>query len=291
MMTSGGFAELGGGVLAERMPQDAGLMFQPSHTSIAGSQLTSFIQYSASRRDESFTDYESFEAFAKEDFRAFWRLFFEWSKLAYDGDTEPVCAGDTCERATFFPNVRLNYAEVLLSTTGSDRTTITACHGDGRRDQITRRELSERVVQLAGVLRDAGVRRGDHVAAIARNNLEAVVAACATAAIGAVFSSCSPDMGAFAILSRFAPLKPAVLCGNLQEELWDTGAPIGARFAEVAAGLPSLMLIIALDQGAIPSDIKTPVRRLLDVTCTNSSVAFEWKRFPFNHPLFVMFSS
>jgi len=266
-------------------------VFQPNSASVTQSQLTSFMRYSEAETWRHFGDYAAFEDFAKEEFCTFWRLFLSWSKLTYEGDIEPVCAGDSCENATFFPNLRLNYAELLLAANGdANRPAITACHGDGRREQLTRLELNDRVLRLAVALRDLGVRKGDRVAVIARNNIEAVVAALATAAIGAVYSSCAPDMGAFAILSRFTPLQPVVLIGNIREESWDAGIPVASRFFEVAAGLPSISTIIALDDGPIPDGITVPVKRYVDLT-SGDVVPSEWERFPFNHPLFIMFSS
>src|SRR5260370_31244461 len=177
------------------------------------------------------------DRFSVEGFRSFWRLFLQWSGLPRDGAVNPVCVGDACETARFFPDLRLNYAESLLA--GSpDQPVLTASHAGGSRDRFTRGALRIAVARLATSLQRLGVRRGDHVAAIARNNAEAVVAALATAAIGATFASCAPDMGVPALLARFAPLEPVVLFGCLRAEPWDAGVPVAERVAGAAAGLP-----------------------------------------------------
>ena len=98
---------------------------------------------------------------------------------------------------------------------------VTAWHHGRPHERLNRGELRARVVRLAGSLREFGVKQSDRVVAIARNNAEVVVAALAASAIGAIFSSCSPDMGAFAILARFSPLEPTVLLGNMRSEPWD----------------------------------------------------------------------
>jgi acetoacetyl-CoA synthetase len=109
-----------------------------------------------------------------EEFRSFWRNFLEWSGLPWNGAVEPVCVGDAGKTARFFPDLRLNYAECLLA--GSrDQPVLTACHVGGGRDRFTRGALRIAVVRLARSLQRRGVRRGDHVAAIARNNAEAVI--------------------------------------------------------------------------------------------------------------------
>jgi acetoacetyl-CoA synthetase len=233
------------------------------------------------------------DSFSVQEFRSFWRLFLEWCDLPREGAGEPVCAGDSCETARFFPNLRLNYAECLLA--GSpDQPVLTACHAGGRRDRFTRGALRVAVARLATSLQRMGVRRGDHVAAIARNNAEVVIAALATTAVGATFASCAPDMGVPAILARFAPLKPVVLFACLRTELWDVGIPVAERAAGAAAGLPGLAAIIALDNGSLPAGDKTvPLYRLADLL--RDAVGDEdrpgWLRHPFNHPLFTMFSS
>jgi len=82
-----------------------------------------------------------------------------------------------------------------------------------------------------------------------------------------------------------------VLLGNLRPEPWDPGIPIAARLAEVAAGLPSLTAIIALDDGVLPDGLAAPVYRLSDLIGGDFAGDFVWQRYPFNHPLFILFSS
>src|SRR4029077_20292128 len=106
-----------------------------------------------------------------------------------------------------FPGLRLSYAESLLDADqNGDRPALTAL-GGGRRRQLSMRDLRDRVIRLAAGLRELEIRPGDRVAAILRNDSEAVVSALATAAVGGVFSSCGPDMGSFAVLNRFSQLE------------------------------------------------------------------------------------
>ena len=127
---------------------------------------------------------------------------------------------------------------------------------------------------------------------VARNGVEAIIAAIATASLGAVFSSCAPEMVAFAIVSRFAPLEPVVLMCCLRAEPRDVGIALPDRVAEMAAQLLTLKIIIALDDGLAPDTLKTPVHRFADIVArTDSATDNAWRRFPFNQPLFIMFSS
>jgi len=277
--------------MSETEPGDP--IFTPDPNSLAHSQLTAFMRYCEQETARTFVDYTQFHEFSVVDFRSFWRLFLCWSGIARDGDTDPVCVGDSCETAQFFPNLRINYAEILLRDDGeADRTAVTACHADGTRDRLTRKELRSRVARLGAFLRSSGVRQGDRIAVIARNNAEAVIAALAAASIGAAFSSCGPDMGAFTILSRIAPLEPVMLMASFRTEPWDFGVKVADRVAEVARHLPTLMSIVALDDGVAPEGITVPVHRFTDLVASKAvGENYEWSRFPFNLPLFILFSS
>nr|WP_249158261.1 acetoacetate--CoA ligase [Bradyrhizobium jicamae] len=262
----------------------------PDEQPIALSQLTIFTRWCQERTGRRLPDHAAVDQFSVQEFRSFWRYFQEWSDLPLEGAVEPVCVGDECETAVFFPNLRLNYAECMLGG-NPEQTILTTCHAGGSRDRLTRGALRVAVARLGKSLQRLGVRRGDHVAAIARNNAEAVMAALATAAIGATFASCSPDMGVPAILARFAPLKPVVLFGCCAAEAWDPGMPVAERVAAVAAGLPDLAAIVALDHGSLPAPT-APLHALADLLRDGFGGEDPgWLRHPFNQPLFTMFSS
>lgn len=259
----------------------------------AHSQLTAFTQWCEARIGQRLPDHAAMDRFSVQEFRSFWRLFLEWCRLPREGTVDPVCVGDACETARFFPSLRLNYAECLLAGSPEEQV-VTACHAGGGRDTYTRGALRVAAARLATWLEHLGVRRGDHVVAIARNNAEAIIAAMATAAIGAIYASCAPDMGLPAILARFAPLDPVVLFGCLKAEPWDLGVPVAERVITTASGLPSLNAIIALDDGLLAAGEATvSVHRLADLLrdAVDGEDRFEWPRHAFNQPLFTMFSS
>jgi acetoacetyl-CoA synthetase len=260
-----------------------------------GPQLAELVELCAARSGRSFATPQDFDAFAAGDFRRFWEIFLEWADPLREGSPQPVCTDDSCETATFFPNLRLNYAENLLRARApgdDERTAILARGGSGPTRRITRGELRRQVQALAAHLRRLGLEPGDRVAAIATNNAELIVGALAVAAVGATFSSAAPDMGAEAIVSRLAQLEPKLLLANLGDERAGAGATLTERVAAVAAELPTLEAILALDHGAQPSAIDLPVLRLAELLASPPGGAAEqWERFPFNHPLFILFTS
>ena len=129
--------------------------------------------------------------------------------------------------------------------------------------------------------------------AVAGNNIEVLVGGLAATAVGAAFSSASPDMGVPALLSRFGQLAPKILMANLVEGGEAASTALSDRMGELMRGLPSLIAAIALDDGADPRQTPLPVQRLAEL-CARGETDHgggDWPRFPFNHPLFTLFSS
>jgi acetoacetyl-CoA synthetase len=238
------------------------------------SQVADFVRHVEERTGRSFGGPQDFHAFSVSDYRRFWSLFLEWANPLREGEPEPVCTDDRPEAATFFPNLRLSYAENLLrsrSPEDDERIAVIARHGSGSTERITRGELRERVRTLAGHMLALGVQAGDRLAAIVPSDAEAIVGGLAAATIGATFSSAAPEMGVPAILSRFEQLSPKLLMASFRDEA------LADRVEAVARALGGI-----------------PVLRLSDLpasTAAEQALTDGWERFPFNHPLFVLFTS
>ena len=259
----------------------------PVSPAVSGkTQLEDFVIGCENATGEGFPSPEAFHSFSVERFRDFWRLFLEWADPLREGEPEPVCTDDRCEHATFFPNLRLSYAENLLVARSPEhdrQVALVARREDGSRREITRGELREQVRSVAAHLRGLGIGEGDRVVAIAANNPEVVVGALAAATLGATFSSAAPEMGATAILSRFKQLDPKLLLANLG----------GESVAEVARSLPTLQALVALDDLPVADGIELPIYRISELASAPAPEPLPegWQRFPFNHPLFVLFTS
>jgi acetoacetyl-CoA synthetase len=265
----------------------------PSAETVARSQLTAFAQSLATSTGLELRNPARLHEFSVTRFRDFWRHLLDWAELCHEGDATRVCVGDLCETATFFPDLRLSYAENLLDGRASPQNApaITSCRSDGARVRLTRAELRERVERFAEALREHGIGVGDRVVAIMRNDADAVVAALAVSAVGASLAAAAPDMGAEAILERFAPLAPRLLIAHVGALPHDTGAPVAARVAQVAAALSSLMLLVKLDDAPLQLTEDLPVHTLSELLARYRVGEFHWQRFEFNQPLFVLASS
>lgn len=261
---------------------------------IDASQLTGFTTFLRAHTGQPLSGYEALHDFSVREFRTFWQWFVQWSSgLEWSGEVEPICVGDDCERASFFPRMRLNYADNLLrlSVSEAGAPAVTACHADGRRIHLTRAELRERVARLAQALSELGLGEGDRVVGVMRNDADAIVAALAVVALGATLSTAAPEMGVDAIRDRFEPLAPRMLFAHTAAQTFDTGTSVASKISDLAAALPSLQGVVCLDEGTLPGTVTQPVHSLAELLDAGDAGRFVWRRFPFNHPLFIMFSS
>ncbi|HWI78726.1 MAG TPA: acetoacetate--CoA ligase [Ramlibacter sp.] len=269
-------------------------VFTPLPEAIAASQMTAFTRALEAHTGREFGSYQQLHDFSVREYRTFWEFFARWAqaRLVFSGSDAPVCIGDDCEHARFFPALRLNYADSLLnSSVPADAPALTACHADGSRVRWTRGELRQRVARLAQGLSSLGLGEGDRVVCVMRNDEAAIVVALAVTALGATLSTAAPEMGVEAIVDRFAPLAPRFLFAHVASRPFDLGAPLPENVADVAAALPSLQAVIRLDEGMLPARVTQPSVGLRELPENADPAAFVWRRFAFNHPLFIMFSS
>ncbi len=276
---------------------DAVALFVPSAESVARTRLTAFMRSVERETGRTIPDYAALQRFAVDEAETFWRLLLAESSLAFAGETTPALIGDSIEHAHFFPNITLNYAENLLAAGAGredDRPAITACGESGRLARLTRGELRARVVALAQALAARGVVAGDRVVGVVRNDADAIVACLASAALGATWSSVAPDLAANAVLQRFTPLAPKVLFAHAHQVQQGQERRLDGHVGEIVAGLDSLALVVSLDAEPLTFGSDVTVTTLAALTTAAPSVSaepFEWPRFAFDHPLFILFSS
>jgi acetoacetyl-CoA synthetase len=264
------------------------------------SQLSQFAQFVTQRSGNRFDDYASFHAFSVSELELFWALFLEWSGARVSGETEPVCDGSGIEGTRFFPRLRLSWAENLLAERSPEEeraAAIVGCDETGARAELTRADLRRRVRAIAAGLEARGLGPGDRVVAIARNTIDSIVACLAVTSLGATWSSIAPDMGLDAALARFRPLAPKMLLSHRSTRMH--GARVDVPLHDVARALASLEAIVTLDASggdggpraggmdAIGLERIEQAGRGLPAADPSAP----WRRFAFDHPLFVLFSS
>ena len=168
----------------------------------------------------------------------------------------------------------------------SQRPAVTTVKLGGVTETLTRGELRQRVFEFAGALRALEVKPGDRVVSVLRNDAGSVVAALGSAAVGATFSSAASGMGVSSLVSRFGQLRPVVLIVSSI----DSPGFESERLLELARGLTTLRSVVILDDCPIPPGFSVPVHRGPELALGLSKPG-EWTRYPFNHPLYILFSS
>ena len=272
------------------------IVHSPSPERIAQSGLTAFARFCERETGRRFGDYRALFEFSVTEYPRFWQLFLKWADPLIEGDPEPACQGTECESAEFFPGLRLSYAENLLRKLGPDddqRPAITALDETGGVIRFNRGELRARVKRLASALSRLGLSQGDRVVAMARNTADSIVACLAATSLGAIWSSTAPDFGTEATLSRFKQLEPKLLFAHPAYAYHGVRRGITDRISEVVAALPSLEHVVLLEpvpEGVTPPTV--PFETLDQVMATATPPTDpSWRRFAFNHPLFILFSS
>jgi acetoacetyl-CoA synthetase len=267
-------------------------VFEPSSEQKCRTQLAAFMKYCARRANQKFGGYPSFERFCIERYEQFWPLLLEWSSILCEGSLEPVVTCGECEIAEFFPALRLNYVENLLRTDlslcAASKPALTAVHLDRPAEHWSRGELRDRVNALAAGLAGLGLCPGSRVAIIAANSPGAILGCLAAAAIGCTVSTGAPEMGSLALSSRLAQARPVLLMVDLP------GPAAGAqreRLTEIVRSLPSLRYVLLLDDGPPLGCRDIQLFRASEMLERHRGAAVTWPRLPFNHPLFILFTS
>ena len=267
-------------------------LWVPTPERVARAKVTAFARTAERRVERKFPDYRSLYQFSIERPADFWRAVWDFAGIRGSMGERLVENLDAMPGAQFFPDATLNFAENLLRR--RDAGAAIVFNGEGRvQRSLTYAELYAQTCGVAVALRESGVQAGDRVAGFVPNIPEAVIAALGAAAIGAVWSSSSPDFGVQGVLDRFGQIEPKILlsadgyyyAGRTHDSL--------AKLSEIRRQLPSVTRTIVVpyvssepDASAIPDAVLWP-----EFVGGSNVAGFEFEHFPFNHPLYILYSS
>ncbi|HEX2220027.1 MAG TPA: acetoacetate--CoA ligase [Gemmatimonadales bacterium] len=281
-------------------------IWRPSAERVRRSNMTAFLQRVRDRRPagaEAVVDFASLYQWSVARPEAFWPEVWDfcgvvaeerpgrkpWDEVAVG--LERMAPPDPALGPRWFPGARLNFAENLLRF-GDDREALVFWNEAGRQRGLTFRELNEAVAGAAAALREHGIRPGDRIAGFLPNMPETVVAMLAAASLGAIWSSCSPDFGANGVLDRFGQIEPRVLvCADGYRY---AGKAIDSlpRIREVRERLPGIEQVVVVPYLAERPDLAgIPGAVLWGDWAVRLSAPLRFRRLPFDHPLYIMYSS
>ena len=268
-------------------------LWRPSAERIAASNLTAFMGRIERDHGVALRSYDEVYAWSIDEMEAFWTTVWDYcGVIAETRGTAVLADGDRMPGARFFPEARLNFAENLLRR--RDEADAMVFWGEDKaKRRLSYRALHEQVSRLSQALTEAGVQPGDRVAGFMPNMPETVIATLAASAIGAVWSSCSPDFGVQGVLDRFGQIEPKVLF--CPDGYFYNGKTIDslARVREFSASLPSVRRIVVVPYVKPAPDVSGIDRALTynDFIAPFSAGDIGFVQQPFDAPLFIMYSS
>jgi acetoacetyl-CoA synthetase len=280
------------------------VLWEPPPEVVEQARITQYLRWLAGHRGVAAADYQDLWEWSVREPGEFWDSLWEYFGVLGQRGDGPSLSGQLPE-ASWFPGATLNYARNALRTARTDpgRVAIIACAEDAPPRTYTYGELADEVGRVRGALRALGVGQGDRVAAFLPNIPEAIIGLLATASLGAIWSSCSPDFGAHSVIDRFAQIRPTVLLAVGGYRYGGKEFSRDEAVSEIVAGLPGLAALIMVDSPGAADPGPGPATRTAagqagvrthrwaDLPAAAGDGEPEFAEVPFDHPLWVLYSS
>jgi len=268
-------------------------LWEPPAELVERARMTEYMRWLAAERGLELDGYDDLWRWSVTDLEGFWSSIWDFFEVRADGGYDRVLSSREMPGAEWFAGTRLNYAEHAFA--GKDDAEPAILHASELRDlsELSWGELRAQVAALAAGLRGLGVERGDRVVAYLPNIPEAIVAFLATASIGAVWSSCSPDFGPASVIDRFAQIEPKVLFAIDGYRYGGKDFDRRETLAELQAAMPSLVGTVVLPYLDSDPDLSTlrDATRWDELLAAGAGAELAFERVPFDQPLWVLYSS
>jgi acetoacetyl-CoA synthase len=271
------------------------VLWQPSQQWVENTNLHRFRLWLKEHRNLEFPDLLALRRWSVADIDAFWGAIWDFFDIKASTPPTAVLGKRTMPGAEWFPGAKMNYAEHILRHEKPGTPALFYCNEQNPLQSLDWSELAGNVRKLATRLRELGVQPGDRVASYMTNIPEAVTALLATASIGAIWSSCSPDFGTHSVLDRLSQIEPKVLfCIDgytYKGKAFDRKEEV----RNIVKALPTLKKVIYvpyLDRNDTTPPV--PEAELWSDLLKGDPVSaedFQFEQVPFQHPLWILFSS
>jgi acetoacetyl-CoA synthetase len=271
----------------------AKLLWEPSESRKASANLTGFIRDVNQKHGLDMKDYFDLHKWSISDLSNFWQAIWDYGQVIHSAPARKVLEHeDKMPGAKWFPGAKLNFAENLLRFRDDQPALVFYGENEGEPRSISYAQLYDQVARLAAGLKELGVEPGDRVAGFMPNIPETVMAMLATASLGAIWSSCSPDFGFQGVMDRFGQIQPKVLfCADGYFYNGKTFSSL-ERAAQVASDIESIQKVVVApftteepDISMVPGAVSW--QKMLDRPLGEPQFA----QLPFDHPLYILYSS
>lgn len=273
--------------------QEGTLLWEPDTSRKQSSNIYDYMKWLKENKQLSFADYQSLWEWSVDEVEAFWESQWEYFDIQSDKPYQTVLSSHDMPGARWFPEATINYTEHVFRHRHQEQPAI--IHKSETRDttEVSWQQLYEDTAALTSTLRKLGVEKGDRVAAYVPNIYESVVAFLATASLGAVWSSASPDFGTQSVIDRFRQIEPKVM---ITVDGYRYGGKAFDRTSvvkKIQAELPTVKATIAISYLNIDPDFSglKNVHHWKDVVEAREGLQLEYTHVSFNDPLWVLYSS
>ena len=270
-----------------------GPLWEPSEDRIKNANVTKFIDFVNKKYSLNIGGYHPLYDWSVENREDFWASVWEFCNIIASKPYDKILEDSpTMIGAKWFIGSRLNFAQNLLRFR-DDRIAM-VFRGEGQKTvRMTYAQLYDEVARLAKSLREAGVVVGDRVAGYVPNMMQPIVAMLATASIGAIWSSCSPDFGIKGILDRFGQIEPKILF--TADGYFYNGKTHSSldRIAGIIKEIPSIEKLVVIPYTQEKADISSIPKSVHynEFLSKEPGLEIEFEQLPFDHPLYIMYSS
>jgi acetoacetyl-CoA synthetase len=263
------------------------ILWTPPEDLRQSTEIGRFMNWLRDERGRDFPSYDELWRWSVSDLEGFWGALWHFYGIRARAPYERVLGSRAMPGAQWFPGARLNYAEHLVGTDAdSDRLAVLARSQTRPPLELTFGALRQSVARARVGLQRLGVRPGDRVVAYMPNIPETLVAFIATVSLGAIWAACAPEFGARSVVERFAQIEPRVLLTVGGYGYRDRTVDRRTEVASIRAQLPTLEHVVSVPYGEATVTDAVGWEQLLA-----ESGALEFESVPFDHPLYVLFSS
>ncbi len=267
------------------------IMWQPTEKQINNSQMMDYMQFVNQKFELSLKNYSQLYDWSIEKTEDFWSSFWEHSQIIHHSPyTQVVDDLFKMPGAKWFEGATLNFAENLLHHR-DDKIAINFYGENGKQSLLTYTELYDQVSRLAYSMREMGIMKNDCMAGFMPNLPETVIAMLATASIGAIWSSCSPDFGIKGVLDRFQQIEPKLIFTADGYQYNGKQIDCLSKVEKILVDLPSIKNTIIIPFVGDPNSNLIKNSILWNDYLHKDSGEINFEPLPFDHPLYIMYSS
>jgi acetoacetyl-CoA synthetase len=264
------------------------LLYHLPPEQVEGTRVRDFQRWLVTERKLDLASYADLHAWSVSHLDSFWEAVWQYFAIQAHTPYDEVLAERKMPGTRWFTGATLNYAQHCFGSPEDSDTVAVVAYSQTRAPvELTFAELAEQVRRVREGLRELGVRRGDRVVGYLPNCPEALIAFLATASLGAIWASCAPEFGPRSVVDRFAQIEPSVMFAVAGYVYGDRLIDRRGEVAEIGAQIPSLRHVVHVPYG--PLALAAAVE--WDDLRAATHAPLEFEPVPFDHPLYVLFSS